>query len=243
MAANPIREPFQTEQDEIVALTLKACELAKSAISHAAEGLTRRAAGPFTAVNECERELDRLDRDIDERITLAVTHADSPDAVRELLACMKFMVELERIGDLVSRFGGYAQAIGSRVDMEDIKDLIQMATVLEQMLVDVHAAFSRRDLERVISIFRADAIIDRLRNLMYIRHVDNHDGMAGPEGVQVLFMAQSLERAGDHVKNLAEEVCHFATGHTVRHLLHSRNKSEEQMFIDWLRDRQSKEGV
>jgi len=32
-------------------------------------------------------------------------------------------------------------------------------------------------------------------------------------------MTQSLERAGDHAKNLAEEVCHFVSGRSIRHLL------------------------
>jgi len=51
----------------------------------------------------------------------------------------------------------------------------------------------------------------------------------------VLFMTQSLERAGDHAKNLAEEVCHLVSGRTVRHVLRSYDKPVEQMFIDDLR--------
>ncbi len=49
---------------------------------------------------------------------------------------------------------------------------------------------------------------------------------------------QSLERAGDHAKNLAEEVCHFVSGHTVRHVLMAYDKPVEQMFIDYLRRRE-----
>ncbi len=49
---------------------------------------------------------------------------------------------------------------------------------------------------------------------------------------------QSLERAGDHAKNLAEEVCHLVSGHTVRHVLMAYDKPVEQMFIDYLRRRE-----
>ena len=238
MAANPqlVAGPG-SEQEQIVALTLKAIQLAKSAVAHAIDGLAQKSSAPFMAVNKCEQELDRLDREVDDRVTHAVIRATAPEA-GELLACMKFMIDLERIGDLVSSFGGCAQAIGSRVEMDDVKDLIHMATVLEQMLVDIHEAFSTRDLDRVVGVLRADALIDRIRNLVFIRHVENNEGTAGPEGIHVLFMAQSLERAGDHTKNLAEEVCHLVTGKTMRHVLRSKNKSEEQMFIDWLRARQ-----
>jgi len=239
MAADPspVVASRESEYDEIMGLTLKAIQLAKSAVAHAIDGLAQKSSAPFLAVNKCEQELDRLDRDVDERVTHAVICA-SPQEAGGLLACMKFMIDLERIGDLVSSFGGCAQAIRSRIDMDDIKDLIHMATVLEQMLADIHEAFSGRNLDRVISVMRGDAVIDRIRNLLFIRHVENNEGTAGPEGIHVLFMAQALERAGDHTKNLAEEVCHLVTGQTMRHVLRSKSKSEEQMFIDWLRDRQ-----
>ena len=241
MAANPqIVAGPGSEQEQIVALTLKAIQLAKSAVAHAIDGLAQKSSAPFLAVNQCEQELDRLDREVDDRVTHAVIRASAPEA-GELLACMKFMIDLERIGDLISSFGGCAQAIGARIEMDDVKDLIHMATVLEQMLADIHEAFSTRNLDRVISVLRADAVIDRIRNLVFIRHVENQEGTAGPEGIHVLFMAQALERAGDHTKNLAEEVCHLATGQTMRHVLRSKNKSEEQMFLEWLRGQQHAE--
>ena len=46
---------------------------------------------------------------------------------------------------------------------------------------------------------------------------------------------QSLERAGDHAKNMAEEVCHLVSGHTLRHALRANGRSYEQMFLDWLK--------
>jgi len=237
MAANPqIVAGPGSEHEQIVALTLKAIQLAKSAVAHAIDGLAQKSSAPFLAVNKCEQELDRLDREVDDRVTHAVIRASAPEA-GELLACMKFMIDLERIGDLVSSFGGCAQAIGARIEMDDVKDLIRMATVLEQMLVDIHDAFSTRNLDRVISVLRADAVIDRIRNLVFIRHVENQEGTAGPEGIHVLFMAQALERAGDHTKNLAEEVCHFVSGHTIRHIMMTYDKPIEQMFLDWLRHR------
>ena len=53
-------------------------------------------------------------------------------------------------------------------------------------------------------------------------------------------MTQSLERAGDHARNLAEEVCHVVSGRSVRHLLMAYDKPIEQMFLDWLRKREEK---
>jgi hypothetical protein len=48
-------------------------------------------------------------------------------------------------------------------------------------------------------------------------------------------MAQAIERAADHVKNAAEEVCHMVSGHTIRHLLGLHEKSAEQLYLEHLR--------
>src|SRR5437660_66950 len=79
---------------------------------------------------------------------------------------------------------------------------------------------------------------DRLRNLIFLRHIENPENVQRQASLQVIFMTQSLERAGDHVKNLAEEVCHFVSGQTVRHVLMTYDKPIEQMFLDWLRTRE-----
>jgi len=128
-----------------------------------------------------------------------------------------------------------AAAVASRIELQDIRDLTLMASRLEKMLGDVHDAFSQRDLNRALAVLRADAEMDRLRNLVFIRHLEHHDNTPRAESFHVLFMTQSLERAGDHAKNLAEEVCHLVSGHTVRHVLRSYDKPVEQMFIDDLK--------
>jgi phosphate transport system protein len=105
------------------------------------------------------------------------------------------------------------------------------------MLTDCGGAFSEREIGKAIDVLRADAEMDRLRNLIFLRHIENPENIHRQASLQVIFMTQSLERAGDHAKNLAEEVCHFVSGHTVRHVLMAYDKPVEQMFIDYLRRR------
>jgi len=83
---------------------------------------------------------------------------------------------------------------------------MRLATVLEKMLTDVGTAFSSRDVKKAIDMLRADAEMDRLRNLIFLRHIENPENVQRQASLRVIFMTQSLERAGDHVKNLAEEV-------------------------------------
>ena len=220
----------------LVKRTIEACAVAKDAAAAAAEGIATGSSPLLVSLREREKELDAMDREIDDGVTLAITQVTESEA-RELLACMKFMIGLERIGDLLLSFASSAQAAAGRLDPQDTRDLTHMATVLEKMLADVGAAFSSRDVKKAIDVLRADAEMDRLRNLIFLRHIENPESVHRQASLQVIFMTQSLERAGDHAKNLAEEVCHFVSGHTIRHVMMGYDKPIEQMFLDWLRHR------
>jgi len=220
----------------IVRRTVEACRMAKEAAGAAAEGIATGSSALLASLRQRERELDTLDLEIDNGVTNAITEV-APAEARELLACMKFMIGLERIGDLLLSFGNSAQASSGRIDPEDTRDLTQMATLLEKMLTDCGEAFSERDVSKAVQVLRADAEMDRFRNLIFLRHIENPENVARQASLQVIFMTQSLERAGDHAKNLAEEVCHFVSGRPVRHLLIAYDKPVEQMFIDSLRRR------
>ena len=222
---------------QIVRRTIEACRLAKEAAGAAAEGIATGSAPLLNSLRQRERELDTLDMEVDDAVTNAITEVE-PAQARELLACMKFMISLERIGDLLLSFANSAQAAAGRIDSDDTRDLTHMATILEKMLADAGEAFSTRDVGKAVDVLRADSEIDRLRNLIFLRHIENPENIARQGSLQIIFMTQSLERAGDHAKNLAEEVCHFVSGHTVRHVLKTYDKPVEQMFIDYLRRRE-----
>jgi len=189
-------------------------------------------------IRRCEKDLDAIDLEVDSGVTSTITRVPETET-RQLLACMKLMIGLERIGDLLLSFATSAQAAGGRIDTQDSRELTQMATILEKMLADVGNAFSQRDLKKAIEVLRADAEMDRLRNLIFMRHIENPENIQLHSSLQVIFMTQSLERAGDHAKNLAEEVCHFVSGRSIRHVLMDYDKSREHLFIERLRHKEN----
>jgi phosphate transport system protein len=241
MSSAAANTPFpERAYAHLVTRTIEACRVAKEAAATAAEGIAIGSSPLLNSLREKEKQLDTLDREIDDGVTLAITQVTEPEA-RELLACMKFMIGLERIGDLLLSFASSAQAANGRLDPQDTRDLTHMATVLEKMLEDVGAAFSSRDVKKAVEVLRADAEMDRLRNLLFLRHIENPEALPRQASLQVIFMTQSLERAGDHAKNLAEEVCHFVSGHTIRHVMMGYDKPLERMFLEWLRHQEEKQ--
>lgn len=229
------RQPqaIASPQDNLISLTLRAFEVATAAVSNAADSVS--SSGLTQAVFDCENELDSLDRQMDERFAAVLTQS-SPEQVRELLACMKCMIDLERIGDLISSFVSRCRIVATRLEMQDISDLINMNSHLESMLKEVSHAFSARDLSRAVGVLRSDREIDRIRNLIFLRHLEDQASCAGPDSIHVLLMSQALERAGDHAKNIAEEVCHFVSGRTIRHVPAGTEGSIEQLYLAWLWD-------
>src|SRR5271170_1517450 len=137
--------PPEPAHHHIVRRTVEACRLAKEAAGAAAEGIATGSSPLLNSLRNRERELDTLDMEIDAAVTTAITEVEPPEA-RELLACMKFMISLERIGDLLLSFANSAQAASGRIDSEDTRDLTHMATILEKMLTDCGAAFSAREI-------------------------------------------------------------------------------------------------
>jgi phosphate transport system protein len=214
----------------LVALVDRAFDLARTAVAAAIDGLAGSNPKLLREVHHLEAELDQLDREVDEHVKTAVVRAPEAE-VPQLLACMKFMTDLERIGDLLLGFASRAAALNTRLDMQDTADLIRMGTALYQMLSRIHDALQSRNLDMAVEALRADAEIDRLRNLIYLRRLEQAETTTVHDTIQVFFMAQALERAGDHAKNLAEEVCHLASGHTMRHVLRSHDRTTEQMFL------------
>ena len=185
--------PPEPAHQRIVRRTVEACRLAREAAGAAAEGIATGSSSLLNSLRQRERELDTLDMEIDSAVTSVITEVD-PAQARELLACMKFMIGLERIGDLLLSFANSAQAAAGRIDPEDRRDLTHMATILEKMLTDCGHAFSAREIGKAVDVLRADAEMDRLRNLIFLRHIENPENVARQASLQVIFMTQSLER-------------------------------------------------
>lgn len=208
------REPQSTT--ELTGLIRQACLVAKDAASNVHEFIENSSKMAFLAVKDCEKELDRIERKVDETITGAITEVTEAEA-RELLACLKFITDLERIGDLTWSATKRLQMITSRIFSDDKRDLIAMADTLNTMLDHIHQGFVDRDVEPANWVLQNDSQIDKSCRTMFRRHLESTAHRPREYSTNLLLIAQAFERAGDHAKNLAEEVLHLVEGHSVRH--------------------------
>jgi phosphate transport system protein len=201
---------------ELTELATRACLIASDAAFNARDLLANASRMAFLAVRDCEKELDRIEQQIDQELPSAITQVTEPEA-RELLACLRFSTELERIGDLLWGVAQRAHNLQRQLPKADGQSLLQMLDVLQKMLHEVKEGFTDRDLQPAHDVLRADREIDRVYKALFLRHVRNV-----AEDVQhsadTVLMAQALERAGDHATNLAEELFRLIEGRSLRHV-------------------------
>src|SRR5437588_4750911 len=171
MSIASVKQPGpEPSYHHLVRRTVEACQLAKEAASAAAEGIATGSSLLLASIRQREKELDTLDMEIDDGVTTTITQVADSEA-RELLACMKFMISLQRIGDLLLSFANSAQSASGRLEPQDTRDLTKMATLLTKMLTDVGDAFSRRDVKKEVEVLSADRAMHRWRHLLLMWHI------------------------------------------------------------------------
>jgi len=205
------------ETHELTELALRACLVASDAAFNTKDFLLNSSHMAYLAVRDCEKELDRIERQMDDKLPAAITQVSEPEA-RELLACHRFSTELERIGDLLWGVGQRIQNTQMRLPKTDAQPLIEMTSILEKMLQNIRESFTRRELDPASYVLRADREIDQVYRSMFRRHLERDHHKQMKHSADVLLMAQALERAGDHATNLAEELFRLIEGRSLRHL-------------------------
>jgi phosphate transport system protein len=214
--------PFR-DTHPLTELAVRACLVASDAAFNTRDFLATAAQVAFLTVRDCEKELDRIEQEIDEQLPAAITQVSELQA-RELLACLRFSNELERIGDLLWWVAQRAQSLPMRLPKPDLQPLIEMTSTVEKMLHSVRESFTLRDLDPASYVLRADREIDQAYGALFRRHVANSNPRKMQHSADVLLMAQALERAGDHATNLAEEIFHLIEGRSLRHMPKKRVK-------------------
>src|SRR5262250_103188 len=157
----PIPDLSQNGHDELTELAIRGCLVARDAVFNVRDFLSTGSRIAFLAIKDCEKELDQIERKIDEQLPDAITRVGENKA-RQLLACLKFTIDLERIGDLAYSAVMQLQNRQDSLPSLDLRQLTEMATRLCDMLEQVHQGFLDRDIVRARAILQSDPEVDRL---------------------------------------------------------------------------------
>lgn len=169
-----------------------------------------------------DHDVNRHEVELDEACTHLIARRQ-PAAVdlRVIMMVVKTITDLERIGDEAKKIAKQARAVHSgdspfvpRVSLHHVAGL---AIAMLRQALD---AFARVDLTAAAQIARQDKDVDAefksiMRQLITFMM---EDPRTISRSLEVLFIAKSIERIGDHAKNVSEYVVYMAKGRDVRHI-------------------------
>jgi phosphate transport system protein len=194
--------------------------LAMKALSERDDELAHQVIKGDDEINRDENEIDEL------ALQILATRQPVASDLRFLTMSLKFVVDLERIGDLATGIARRALELNLYPALELRVDLPRLAGLVQRNLHDALDSFVKRDADKATSVITADAEIDKLNASLFaelLAHVAA-DPATVTRVLPLTSVCRYLERAGDHVKNLAEEVVYMVRAKDVRHrALPSRN--------------------
>ncbi|HHB75069.1 MAG TPA: phosphate signaling complex protein PhoU [Desulfobulbus sp.] len=164
-------------------------------------------------------EIDEMEIEVEEEcLKILALHQPVARDLRLLIAIIKINNELERIADIAVNIAKRVQTIRKESNLSFNIDYQPMAAVVQQMFKMGLDALVLEDAEKARRIFLLDDEVDSLRNQAYkavIKELNVETGHAACL-VNLYLLARHLERMGDRVTNIAEEVIYLVEGEIVR---------------------------
>ncbi|RUO19874.1 phosphate signaling complex protein PhoU [Aliidiomarina haloalkalitolerans] len=173
-------------------------------------------------------KINQLELEIDEQCTRIIAKRQpTASDLRLVLAIIKTISDLERIGDEAERLAHVAKASFNKDQEHLLVSLENLGQQVLMMLREVLDAFARMDEEAALQVHQMDTNADRqyealTRQLMTYMMEDSR---SIPKIMDVMWSARSLERIGDRCQNISEYIIYFVRGKDVRHI--SREAMED----------------
>jgi len=189
-------------------------------IGNAILALVRRDPALAKQTIETDRMINRLELETDE-LCLVILAKRQPMAsdLRFITLSLKMVTDLERMGDIAVNICERVVDLSASEPLKPYVDIPRMASVVQGMVRDVIDAFVKADANQALAVITKDSEVDALYTRVFrdVLALMVADASTIERGIHVQSIAKWLERMGDHVTNLAEQVIFMVNGKDVRH--------------------------
>lgn len=166
-----------------------------------------------TAIDECDIRIDAM--------VASLIAREQPVAsdMRLVVAAIKISTDLERMGDLSVAIAARGLTLMGHPELHTPIILTDIAGLVESMVLRCLDAFVRRDAHEAREVLASDNGVDEMRGAIQRQVIGmmKQDPAAIERALDHLIAARSLERIGDHARNIAEGVIYLVQGIDVRH--------------------------
>ncbi len=167
-----------------------------------------------------DEQVDQLEVQIDEMvITYMATHGPIARDCRLMLTASKISNNLERIADQATKIARRARKLNTEPLLKPLIEIPMMAEIAQEMLRDAITAFVEENHELAVEIIARDHSVDSINK--QVQRELTETMIANPQSVtralNLMTVAQAIERVADHATNIAEEVFYLYQGEDIRH--------------------------
>jgi len=176
--------------------------------------LGEQVAGLDHRVNAMEVAID------DDCSRILATRNPTASDLRMIVAVIKTITDLERIGDEAEKLGHIATRLASvEHPVDRYREIRHLGGLVGEMLHGALDAFARLDSDAALIVARRDRLVDEEHDTIQRQCVTfmMEDPRSIRRTLDVLWVARALERIGDHAKNICEYVVYLVLGKDIRH--------------------------
>ena len=215
-----ISSEFNEELEALRRSTLEMGGLVEEQLASALKFFASQDSSLLSDIEDIEQKINAAEIDLDDQVeSLIVRRQPIASDLRLVLAVSKIVRDLERIGDELEKVGRLSLESFDSADGVGITEIQRIAEQVAKMLSESLTAFARLDLDLARDIFERERKVDKvyqsaLRSLATFMIEDPRNiGSV----LNIVWIARSLERVGDHATNIAEYVIYLVQGVDVRH--------------------------
>ena len=211
-----IASAYDRDLDEIQALIMKMGGLVEAAILDGAQSLETHDVALAEKVRAGDKVIDDLEEQINETAARVIAlRAPVSKDLRVLLATMKLAGSLERVGDYAKNMAKRTAVLAEMRTVDGTEaSLRRMAREVRGMLNDALDAYLRGDADLAESVRQHDQDVDQMYNALFREFLTfmMEDPRSITACMHLHFIAKNVERMGDLVTNMAEQVIYLETG-------------------------------
>ena len=216
-----ISKRFNKDLEELRNSVLTMGGLVESQLSDAISAIVSGDSELGLAVARDDYKVNNLEVQIDEECSrILATRAPAAGDLRLIVAIIKTITDLERIGDEAEKIGFLASKLAAMDRPSDsYRELRNLGNHVLQMLKDAMNAFARLDVDAAYAVVREDELVDDEYESITRQGITfmMEDARSIKRVMNVTWAARALERIGDHSKNICEYVIYMVEGRDVRH--------------------------
>lgn len=215
-----ISSEFNEELEALRRSTLEMGGLVEEQLASALKFFASQDSSLLSDIESIEQKINAAEIDLDDQVeSLIVRRQPIASDLRLVLAVSKIVRDLERVGDELEKVGRLSLESLDSSDGVGITEIQRIAEQVAKMLSESLTAFARLDIDLARDIFERERKVDKvyqsaLRSLATFMIEDPRNiGSV----LNIVWIARSLERVGDHATNIAEYVIYLVQGVDVRH--------------------------